>query len=61
MMNTCESSIKQSTKQRNKTKHTTKGEKKVQDGRTQVLANEELFKRWWTARRTWEQIKHLNP
>jgi hypothetical protein len=45
----------------NKTKHTTKGEKKVQDGRTQVLANEELFKRGRTARGTWEQIKDLNP
>jgi hypothetical protein len=45
----------------NKTKHTTKREKKVQDGRTQALANEELFKRRWTARGTWEQIKDLNP
>jgi hypothetical protein len=28
----------------NKTKHVTKGEKKVQDGRTQVLAHEESSK-----------------
>jgi hypothetical protein len=29
----------------NKTKHSTKGERKVQDGRTQVLANQKFLQR----------------
>jgi hypothetical protein len=51
-MKACQSSIKQSTP--------TKGEKKVQDGRTQVLTNEEYAKEGGPLRE-WEQIKHLKP
>jgi hypothetical protein len=40
-----------------KTKHPTKGDKKVQDGRTQVLANEKSSNEG-TLQREWEQIKY---
>ncbi len=50
-MKTCESSIKQSTQQ--------KGEK-VQDGRTQVLANKKSSKEGRPLRK-YEQIKYLTP
>jgi hypothetical protein len=45
----------------NKTKHlATKGKKKVQDGRNQVLANKETSKEGQITRE-WEQIKYPNP
>jgi len=44
----------------NKTKHTTKGEKKLQDGRTQVLANKESSKEGEPLGE-WEQIKYPEP
>jgi hypothetical protein len=44
----------------NKTKHPTKGEKKLQDGRTQVLANKEFSKEGET-RGEREQIKYPEP
>jgi hypothetical protein len=44
----------------NKTKHPTKGEKKLQDGRTQVLANKESSKEDEPLGE-WEQIKYPEP
>jgi hypothetical protein len=44
----------------NKTKHPTKGEKKLQDGRTQVLANKESSKECEPLGER-EQIKYLEP
>jgi hypothetical protein len=40
-----------------KTKHPTKGDKKVQDGRTQVLANKKSSDKG-ILQREWEQIKY---
>jgi hypothetical protein len=44
----------------NKTKHPTKGEKKLQDGRTQVLANKESSKEGEPLGER-EQIKYPEP
>jgi hypothetical protein len=41
----------------NKAKHPTKGDQKVQDGRTQVLANEKTSDEG-ILQREWEQIKY---
>jgi hypothetical protein len=41
----------------NKTKHPTKGDQKIQDGRTQVLANEKTFNEG-ILQREWEQIRY---
>jgi hypothetical protein len=43
----------------NKTKHLTKGEKKVQDERMQVMAEEKSSKKGRLLEK-WEQIKYLN-
>jgi len=43
-----------------KRKHPTKGDKKAQDERTQVLANEESSKDGGLLRE-WEQIKYSSP
>jgi hypothetical protein len=45
----------------NKTKNPTKGEKKVQDGRTPSLGKLGIFQRGQIARGMKKEIKYLNP